>query len=67
MLDYEYIKRLYKLKPVDLSRKKEFGADPNTINQRELVRKLKKLDGNGNATDADADQTMFVLTISEKN
>ena len=56
LLDYEYIKNLYRLITVDLSR----------IQQIEFVGQLKKLDRDGNATDAGNDQSMFILTISEK-
>ena len=47
---------------------KKFDAGPKEIHQREFVEQLKKLDNNGNATDADNDQSMFVLqkTIAEK-
>ena len=45
---------------------KNFDAGPKEIHQREFVEQLKKLFNNGNATDADNDQSMFVLTIVEK-
>ena len=66
MLDYEYIKSHYKVTVVDLSRQKELDADPKQLQQIELVGQLKKLNDNGNATDASADQNMFFLTILEK-
>ena len=40
--------------------------DQKAIQQTEFLEKLKKkkkIDNNGNATDAGADQSMFVLTI----
>ena len=45
----------------DLSRQKELDADPNTIEQIELVGQLKIVDG-GNA---DGTQSMFALKILE--
>ena len=67
LLDYEYIKNHYRLIAVDLSSQKELDTDPKAIQQIEFVGQLKKLDGDGNTTDADNDQSMFVLTILEKN
>ena len=55
LLDYEYIKKHYALITVDLSRQKQL-----------FIEQLKKLDSKGNATDAVADQNIFVLTILEK-
>ena len=49
-----------------MGRQKELDADPKAIQQIELAGQLKKLDTNGNATNAGNDQSMFVLTISEK-
>ena len=66
LLDYKYIKNRYRLKVVDFSRQNELDADPKEIQQIELVGQLKKLDNNDNATDSGADQSMFVLTILEK-
>ena len=66
LLDYDYFKSHYRLTPVDLSRQKELDADPKAIQQIGCVGKLNKLDGDDNATDAGNDQSMFVLTISEK-
>ena len=67
LLDYEYIKCHYRLITVDLSRQKELDADPKSIQQTEFVEQLRELDGNGNATDASNDQSMFLLEkIQEK-
>ena len=52
---------------VDLSRWKELDADPKAIQQIEFVGQLKKLDNNYNAADAGIDQSMFFLTVLEKN
>ena len=61
LLDYEYVKKHYRLIAVDLSRQKEFDADPNAVQQIEFVRQLKKLED-----DDDNAESMFVLTILEK-
>ena len=45
--------------------KKELDADPKAIQQIEFVGKFKKLDNNGNSTNASNDQSMFVITILE--
>ena len=66
LLNYEYIKNHYMVITVDLSRRKELDFDPKAIQQTEFIGQLKKLDDNGNATDAGNDQSMFVLTILEK-
>ena len=66
LLDYDYFKSHYRLITVALSRQKELDADPKAIQQIGFVGKLNKLDGDGNATDAGNDQSMSVLTISEK-
>ena len=66
LLDYDYIKNHSRLIAVNLSRKEELDADPEGIQPIEFVGKLKKLDTNFNATDADNDQSWFVLTILEK-
>ena len=66
-LDYVYIKSHYRLIAVDLSRQKEIDADPKAVQQLEFVRQLKILDDVYNAADACNDQSMFVLTILEKN
>ena len=63
LLNYEYIKNHYRFIAVDLIRQKELDADPKAIQKIEFVRQLKKLDANGNITDAGADQSMFVFTI----
>ena len=61
LLDYEYVKKHYRLIAVDLSRQKEFDADPNAVQKIEFVRQLKKLED-----DDDNAESMFVLTILEK-
>ena len=65
LLDNKPIKNHYRLIAIDLSRK--LDADPNAIQQIEFVGQLRKLDGEGYATDAGNDQSMFALTILEKN
>ena len=49
-----------------MSRQKELDADQKGSQLIELVRKFKKLDNNGNATDVGNDQSIFVLIILEK-
>ena len=66
MLDYEYIKNHYRLIAVDSSRQKELDADPKAIQQIQFVEQLKKLDNNGDATDAGNNQSVFVEMILEK-
>ena len=66
MLDNDYIKNYYRLITVDLSREKEFDADPKAIQQIEFVGQLKKIDKNGNVKDAGDGKSMFVLTNLEK-
>ena len=61
LLDYEYVKKNYRLIAVDLSRQKELDADPKAIQQIELVRQL---DDNSQFI---ANEPRFVLTILEKN
>ena len=51
---------------MDLSRQKELDADPKAIQQIEFVGQLKEMDGDGNATDAGNDESMFISTIFEK-
>ena len=68
LLDYDYIKTHYRSIVADLSRQKELDADPKAIQQMEFIGQLKKLDAEDNATDAPGnDQSMFALTIVEKN
>ena len=76
MLDYEYIKNHYIVPALDLSGQKQLDTDLKVIQQIELVEQLQQLDNNGNAADDNAngndnitrtDQSMFVLTILEKN
>ena len=50
---------------VDLSRQKELDADPKAIQQTKYIGQLKKLDDDGNATDAGNEQSVVVLTILE--
>ena len=61
---------------LDLSGQKQLDTDLKVIQQIELVEQLQQLDNNGNAADdiangndfiTRADQSMFVLTILEKN
>ena len=61
---------------LDLSGRKQLDTDLKVIQQIELVEQLQQLDNNGNAADDNAngndnitraDQSMFVLTILEKN
>ena len=61
LLDYEYVKKNYRLIAVDLSRQKELDADPKAIQQIELV---IQLDDNSQFI---ANEPRFVLTILEKN
>ena len=60
LLDYEYIKKHYRLIANDLSRQKELNTDPKEIQQIEFVGQLKKLDDDGI-------ESMFFLTILEKS
>ena len=62
LLYYDYIRNHYKLIAVDLSRQKELDADPKAIQQLEFVGQLQ---GPDNAIVAN--ETIFVLTILEKN
>ena len=62
LLDYDCTKNDYILIAVDLSRQKEVDADPNAIQQIQLIGKFKKTDAKENATDAGGnDQPTFVL------
>ena len=63
LLDYDYLKNQYRLVAVHLGRPKELDGDQKAIQQIQFVEQLKKLDNNGNATDAGNDQSMLVLTI----
>ena len=63
MLDYDYIKNHYSSW---FEQEKELDADPNAIKQIGSVGRLKRLDNDGNATDAWADNCIFFLTILEK-
>ena len=57
-LEKKKIKDHYRLLASDLSRQKELDVDPKPIQQIEFVGQLKKkLDDNGNATDAGNDQS----------
>ena len=58
MLDYDYIKNYYRLIAVDLSRQKEFDANPKVIQQIEFVGQLKNKDNDYNTIDAD--DTIYV-------
>ena len=67
LLHYEYTRNHYRLIALDLSRKKELDDDPKAILQIEFVGPLKKLDADGNTTDAaSSGQSLFFLTILEK-
>ena len=57
LLDYEYIKIIIDCK---------WNVGPKEIQQIEFIKRLKEIDPNGDATDAVADQSMFVLTILQK-
>ena len=62
LLDYDYIKNHYRLTAADLSRQKESDDDPKAIHQIEFVGQLKNPDDS-----VVANESMFVLTILEKN
>ena len=58
LLDHEYSWLI----AVDLSKKTQLDADPNAIQQTELVGQLK----NENGINVDGTQSMVILTILEK-
>ena len=60
--DYDYIKSHYRLIAVDLSRQKVLDADPKAIQQMEFVGQLQNPED-----EVAANESMFVLTILEKN
>ena len=66
LLDYDYIKNYYRATAAYLSKQKESDADRKAIHHIEFVAQLKETDNNGNATDAGADQAMYVLTFLGK-
>ena len=53
----------YRLIAVDLSRKEELDTVPKKNSQIEFVEQLKNVD----RINADGTESMFVLTVSEKN
>ena len=61
MFDYDYIKNLYKLIAVDLSRQKELDADQKAIQKIRFVGQLKNEDGVSVGS-----QSVFILIILEK-
>ena len=62
LLDYEYVKILYRLIKTNLSRQKELDADSKAIQQIETFGQLKNTD----TVNVDGTQSMFVLTVLEK-
>ena len=60
LLDYGSVKNHHRLIAAHLSRQKKLDANPQAIQQIQLVGQLKKLNANGNAIDKDADQNIFV-------
>ena len=64
LLDYDCIKNHYRLIAVDLSRHK-IDADWKAIQEIEFITKLQTLDKIGHATDADDNQSIFLLQILE--
>ena len=66
-MDYDYIKKHYRLIAVDLSGEKELDADLKAIEQIELVEQLKKLDNYGTATDTGSDQLIVCFNNFRKN
>ena len=68
LLDYDYIKNHYRLTAVDLSRQKIIRCwSKNNSGNTTCWTIKKKLNKNGDATDAGDKKSMFVLTILEKN
>ena len=63
LLDDDYIKNSHRLTAVDLRRQKGLDADPKAIQQIKFVWHLKNIDN----VNADGTQSMFVLTILQKN
>ena len=61
MFDYDYIKNLYKLIAVDLSRQKELDADQKAIQKIRFVGQLKNEDGVSVGS-----QSVFILIVLEK-
>ena len=61
MWEHDYIKNHYKLIAVYLSRPKELDSDPKALQKIEFVGQLKNP-----INEIDANESMFVLTISEK-
>ena len=59
LLNYDYIKKHYRLIAVDLSRQKELEADPKLTQQTKFVRQSKNVDG----MYADGTQNMFYFNI----
>ena len=66
LLDYDYIKNYYRATAVYLSKQKESDADRKAIHHIEFVGQLNETGNNDNATDAGADQAIFVLTVLGK-
>ena len=66
LLDYDHIKRNYRLIVADLSRQKELDPDSKAIQKIGFVVQLKKLNDNDNATDDGNNQSMFFFKILEK-
>ena len=64
--DYDYLKNYYRLIAVDLSWRKVLDTDPKAIQYIEFDGQLKKLDNNGNATEAGNGQSMFILKVLQK-
>ena len=62
MLDYYYIKNHYRLIAANLSRQKELGDNPKTIQQIKFLGQLKNVDD----INADGTQSMSYLAILEK-